>query len=370
MHRLNRPAGDDGAVAVLVALLVSTVLLGMGALVLDVGSLYAERRQLQNGADAGALAVAQDCAAPTGCGTASTTAGKYANTNSNDGTSAVDLICGTAAGLPACPAPQGPWDCQAIPSSLSGLNYVQVQLSTRTSTGGTLLPPILARALPGMSGYSGTNVKACARASWGGLASHTASLSMTLSAWEWSCYTNNGTSFAPSPPYPPNPAASYEHNIFIHTTSEPAPCGVKPAGASGYDLPGGFGWLDDTSGNCTVYVDDTLTYNDKTGVSAPSSCKTALSNAWTSHQLLYIPVYDGVSGTGGNGTYHLAGWAAFVLTGYQIPGAKQNSWLTGKSCAANGSDKCISGFFTQVLIPTSGVIGGPSLGVTAIELSG
>ena len=38
------------------------VLLGVGALVIDVGALYAERRQLQNGADAAALAVAADCA--------------------------------------------------------------------------------------------------------------------------------------------------------------------------------------------------------------------------------------------------------------------------------------------------------------------
>ena len=38
------------------------VLIGVGALVIDSGALYAERRQLQNGADAAALAVAQDCA--------------------------------------------------------------------------------------------------------------------------------------------------------------------------------------------------------------------------------------------------------------------------------------------------------------------
>ena len=38
-------------------------LIGVGALVIDVGRLYVERRDLQNGADAAALAVAQDCAA-------------------------------------------------------------------------------------------------------------------------------------------------------------------------------------------------------------------------------------------------------------------------------------------------------------------
>ena len=62
MRSLTRNHDDDrGAVLVWVALML-VVLLGIGALVIDVGALYAERRQLQNGADAAALAVAADCA--------------------------------------------------------------------------------------------------------------------------------------------------------------------------------------------------------------------------------------------------------------------------------------------------------------------
>lgn len=51
---------DSGAVAVIVALL-SVVLFGMAALVIDVGRLYEERRELQNGADAAALAIGWEC---------------------------------------------------------------------------------------------------------------------------------------------------------------------------------------------------------------------------------------------------------------------------------------------------------------------
>ena len=58
MRSLTRHDQDErGAVLVWVALML-VVLLGIGALVIDVGALYAERRQLQNGADAAALAVA------------------------------------------------------------------------------------------------------------------------------------------------------------------------------------------------------------------------------------------------------------------------------------------------------------------------
>ena len=50
---------DDGQVAVIVAIII-IVLIGMVVLVVDVGSLYEDRRQLQTVADAAALAGAQD----------------------------------------------------------------------------------------------------------------------------------------------------------------------------------------------------------------------------------------------------------------------------------------------------------------------
>ena len=84
----------------------------MGALVIDVGQLYAERAQLQNGADAGAMAVAKSCAAGP-CAPA--TAVAYADANAADGVSAVRLVCGSG-GLGACPASTGEiTDCPAPP---------------------------------------------------------------------------------------------------------------------------------------------------------------------------------------------------------------------------------------------------------------
>ncbi len=62
LQRIGRDEG--GAIAVLIAVLIGGgVLTGMGALVIDIGQLYVERAQLQNGAEAGAMAVAKSCAA-------------------------------------------------------------------------------------------------------------------------------------------------------------------------------------------------------------------------------------------------------------------------------------------------------------------
>ena len=55
----RRLVGSNGAVAVIVALLI-TAIVGMTALVVDMGSLYEDRRSLQGVADAAALAGAQE----------------------------------------------------------------------------------------------------------------------------------------------------------------------------------------------------------------------------------------------------------------------------------------------------------------------
>lgn len=88
---------DAGAIGILVAaLLGGGLLLGLGAMVIDVGQLYQERAELQNGADAAALAVAKLCIEPTCTSTnALSTAQTYAGENTKDGVAGVDTVCGT-----------------------------------------------------------------------------------------------------------------------------------------------------------------------------------------------------------------------------------------------------------------------------------
>jgi len=351
---------EEGAIGVLVAIfLAGGVLLGMGALVIDVGRLYQNRAELQNGADAAALAVAKSCASGS-CNAG--LAGSYANANASNltaGQAAVDLVCGTGSLGAGCVSPL--LACPANPAA--GTNYVDVRTSTGTPSG--LLPPVFARTLVGNSGYSGTNVKACAQAEWGAPETAT-TIAFTISACEWDQATTLGNTFAPPPPYPPNPlpAPSLDRVLKLHTTTSGS-CPSEPSGADG---PGAFGWTDDQTGTCSVDITNN-TFSANTGVSAGKTCQQALSTAQASRAIVYIPIYTSITGTGTNALYTLKGFAAFVVTGYHLPGFTASDWLNpANNC--KGSDKCINGYFTQGLIPSAGSIGGTNLGATIIVLSG
>jgi hypothetical protein len=364
---LRRP-GEQGAVGVLIAMLVAGgVLLGMGALVVDVGQIYQNRSELQNGADAGALAVAKSCVLGT-C--APPSAATYANLNASKltgNTANVDLVCGSGT-LGACPASTGKIiDCPAAPSS--GTNYVDVHTSTKLSNGSHLLPPVFAQTLLGNGSYNGTNVKACAQAEWGAPSTAT-TFAYTISACTWDADTNQGQSFAPPPPYsaPYNSLSSVDTVLYEHGKNNSSQCPAQYQEPSGSDGPGNFGWTTD-SGNCSVTISNS-TYGGNTGASVSSDCQTALYNAWSTKSLIFLPVFTTTSGNGNNFTYTLKGFAAFIITGYNFPGqAQEKDWVTGQY-PCSGSNFCMSGFFTQGLIPSIGSLGGPNLGASIIELTG
>ena len=90
----RRSDKERGATGVLVAVMM-LVLIGAGAMAVDVGQIYAERAQLQNAADAGAMAAAQQChstpAALLGTGHRLGRRNSPAR-NSNDGATTVDSV--------------------------------------------------------------------------------------------------------------------------------------------------------------------------------------------------------------------------------------------------------------------------------------
>lgn len=350
---------ERGVVGVLVGLLLGTVLLGLGALVLDVGQLYQERAELQNGADAAAIAVAKSCVTGT-C--APSLAAQYANANASaltGGTAAVSQVCGSGT-LGTCPASTGAMtDCPAAPASAMG--YADVHTSTKTSGGSTVIAPVLAKELLGNGSYTGTTVQACAQAAWGGPTSAN-TVAFTISACSWDSWTNNGTDFAPAPPAVP--PASYDHQLNLANLGNSAGCTGE---ASGSDGAGAFGWAADQTGTCGIFTNST-TFPGATGAAAGSTCQTVLAAAQASRKVIFLPVYTTYTGTGSTTVFTLKGFAAFVVTGYSLPGFYASDWLNASNNSC--SFKCIDGYFTQAIIPEAGGEGGSYLGAAAVGLSG
>jgi Flp pilus assembly protein TadG len=356
--RLRLRQDERGVIGVLVAVLIGGgVLTGMGALVVDVGQLYQERAELQNGADAAAIGVAKSCALGT-CAPGVATQLADANASSlTGGTAGVSLVCGSG-GLGACPPSTGQLtSCPSPPSA--GTNYVEVFTSTETGSGSTLLPPAFATSLLGNSSYQGSTVRACAQAEWGAPVTATAD-AFTISACEWDQATQQGSLFAPVPPYPPDPLpAQTADEVLNQPAGNGTGCATEPGGA---DASGTFGWAADQGGNCTLPVSGSF----PAAVGPDAACEQVLQNAQQTRTPILVPVYV----TANAGAYTLQGFADFVVTGYNLPGFVASDWLNPGNSLCLGAASCVNGYFVQGVIPATGSITGTNLGVSVIDLTG
>lgn len=343
---LRRVARDErGATAVLVAML-TVPLLGVGALVVDVGALYQERRELQNGADAAALAVARDCAGGS-CGTLARTADDFGDANANDGAATVDEVCGDGPGLTECP------DAPARPQGSYG--FVRVTTSTDDAASGTNeITYGLARVL---TDTTGKTLRAHTVAAWGAPGGRRSAPPLIASVCEVDAATDpdgDGVRTFAGPPYAGAPTTLALHG------SGPGPC---PASPSGGDLPGGFGWLGSVDCNAIISTDDWVTI-DAGNDGLPHGCS---ATPWREKTIL-LPIYDAKVGTGNNGRYHVAGFAAFHVVGYKVG---NQTWPAGTRCEGQpgNSGRCLVGHFTTFVTSTD-VFEGDDYGVVAVKLTG
>jgi Flp pilus assembly protein TadG len=360
-----RRRAERGGVGIIVAVLIGGgVLIAMGALVIDVGQLYQNRAELQSGSDAGALGVARTCALGT-CNTGVATTYAVANASKLTGFLAqATLVCGnngTAGGLTGCSTGNGGTMTDCPPNPATG-NYVDVHTATLTPSG-TFLPPVFARTLLGNGNYSGSRVYACAQAVWGpALAGN--SLAVTLSYCAWKAATNNGVSFGPTA------------LTAVYLKSKGNSTCFGPAGS----IPGGFDWLNTTTPSvCNAIINlVTNTSYSNTGNDTSSACKDAVwadANSFLSGTpvTVFIPVFDSVSGTGNNLTYHITGMAGFVPTGYSDlsgGGGSGKPKAYGQNSLCTSNNPCIEGYFTKVLDPVTSIGSGTNFGATAAKLTG
>lgn len=316
------PAGpaardEQGAVAVIVALMM-VVLLGFAAITIDIGRLYAEKAELQNGADAAALAIAQDCAAGN-CGNISASAASLAGSNTKDG--------------------------YATAKPVVADGTVTVETGTLNKDGSTTLDFFFAPVL----GISDGGASARAAAGWGSPASGPAVLPMAFSKCQF------------------DPALSGTVRLIEHDA------GPSCTGKAGNTIPGGFGWLE-TGGKCSV---DVSTANPQTdgdnGNSYPlsSSCKTAMQSL--KNKTILIPVFDEAGGNGSHGWYKIHGFAAFKITGWKFSGNGDDdlNWNNTGTPSCTGNCRGIIGSFQKFVDLGSGYTsGGADLGASIVKLTG
>jgi Flp pilus assembly protein TadG len=307
---VQRLTDERGAVSVVVALLMIP-LLGFAAISVDVAHLYLVRQQLQTGADAAALAVAQDCARGS-CGSSSATAQTMLTQNFTTGT--------------------------AQPTVTLASGRVQV---TAASTVSNFFAPVL--------GVNTSQVGARSTVRYGAPTGGRAVLPLAFSWCEWSHQTAGLSS-------------TTAHVIYLTKTSGATGC----TGPSNLEVPGGFGWLTVNSGTCgTKTTLGNIIVSDP-GNSVPSGCSTNSFSSLVGSTVL-LPLFDSSSGTGSGATYRIYGYAAFRLTGYHFGGQ-----YDAGSGTCNGNARCVKGYFTRFVDLSEAFdygAGAPELGVSVVRLT-
>ena len=375
-RRLGRH--DRGAVAVTVAILLAGgALLGFAALSVDVGLIYSERQQLQSGADASALAVANACARrKAACNELNDPgilplARQYANDNADDVRADVTYVCGRDrfGALQPCSVAPASNLTRCVGERPTGVAdyYVEVHVSTRTGDGQTVLPPVFSRSFTGDAG-DGSSVGACARASW--QVTRNGFIGFGISYCEYSWASEGG--FASG-----NFFQRLQRNLI--TTEEQDHDRYHPPHFNhavdclhgpppGWDDPPDFAWFD-SDGSCLASVTNTSLAG---GSSWSSACASFIRDMQGTHgDEIRLPIYDGAIGFGPSRRYHLLGYATFVITGFQGPAGSAASWMPHESGLPEPDpypcpwfSQCISGQFTNAITFSTVGSGGTTRRVT------
>lgn len=297
-----KPEAERGAAGVMVAVLL-LVLIGAGALAVDVGQIYAERAQLQNGADAGAMAVMQACY-ETGCSQdeAEDIAADLADSNSNDGSSTVFEV------------------------DMTVDDQVTVRTTTRDGTSGAgFLRQMFSSALNAPPATVGAHATAALEFPSGGSA-----FPLAISDCQYDLSEAEATGEVQLIKYKPGDG----------------PC----TSTAGHTIPGGFGWLQQTDTACHAATDiDDNAASDPGGNYPKTTACDAILQSWIDtinsgeSVMGTFPVYDNAGSTGKNGWFHIRGYATFNIQGWKFGGgtSQPRTFQNAVDPATTCKDPCL-----------------------------
>ena len=327
---------EEGATAITVALTL-LVVFGIGALVLDAGNLFWERRQLQNSADAAALAAAWDFALGEG-GVAEQSARTFASANSTRGA--------------------------FVEAFEPDLAAAEVTVTTRTGTQDE--PGLLVAWLAGVIGHETYFTRAQATASWQALGlGETIPLTFSWCEWSWMVGDPDNAEFP----------SAYKVIYHHEGTGKHDEIQQDCQGPAGQYTPGGFGWLDpDGSGECKALLSEGWMDGDTgSGTPSPAESTGCTSEYFASllGETIFLPIFVGEpDGVGSNAKYEIVGFAGFELHGYRLSGGPEwNQAIDGVEVPCSGDARCISGVFKEyVALGDKTDEGGMDLGASVVTL--
>jgi putative Flp pilus-assembly TadE/G-like protein len=302
---------QSGQAFVLTVLMI-TALLGLTALVVDVGSWFRAHRALQATADAAALAGAQEL--PQAPGSAQSIANDYAAKNQTG-------LAGVSVNLSETYVPNDTIrvhvekPAEGIFSKVFGINSVDEGASATARTAGMksalyVAPIVVNQQHPMLNNCGGP------------------------------CF-----------------GSSYQTTIPVGKTGAPGAFGLVNLDPQSGGTSGASTLADWIRNGFDKYL-DIGGYASDPGVKFNSNqIQDAMNDRIASgeNEMLF-PVYDTLTGQGANAEYHIIGWVGFFITGVDKQGNNGN----------------VSGYFTRVIWTgiqaSSAGAGGPNLGARAVQL--
>jgi hypothetical protein len=130
-----------------------------------------------------------------------------------------------------------------------------------------------------------------------------------------------------------------------------------------YTIPGGFGWLkQDPQQPCRTKINlgaanpempvDPDVGSDP-GNDVPSSCKQTNMLQQIAGSTVLLPLYDNAGGQGANAWYHIIGFAAFKVTGWNFSSTTYNN-LSPASVHCTGNCRALIGEFVTFVTLDAG----------------
>lgn len=353
------------------------VSLGMGALVIDVGALWTERRQLQNGADAAALAVGIECAAGP-CAAPQQIAQEYADLNVDDRSANIDSICGMPSPLISCPPPAG---------AENAIGFVEVITGTRNGGGSDEVKYLLAPVLDGSN--TGKHVTARAVVAWG------TPMGAPIMPFVFSKCVVEPFRQADGTMNFPNTISMLKFHNAESELDPTDPEQVCNANQANLDLkwPAGFGFTGSPSTGCesetvTLNPDDGsgtqtgIIEGENNGNSIGQECTAELIRRYNLGLPVLIPVMTWREGNGGTTTWLIDGFVAVSICAFDLSGNDrleldgcQGSGVAGNtSCVlprVNGqAPRRICGVFQPYTLTDGGLGNSTDYGTRVIKLIG